>query len=95
MNSLTARTAQEVDRLGRMSGGPFGEDDLEPCTWAVAEMGRAVDAVTYLESRDGLHAYTRRLAEFWAGGYDLLITPTLPEPPPLLGQFDATPDNPL
>ncbi|HYV55926.1 MAG TPA: amidase family protein, partial [Candidatus Nitrosopolaris sp.] len=30
----------------------------------------------------------------WEDGFDLLVTPTLPEPPPTLGQFAATPDDP-
>ncbi|HLX87901.1 MAG TPA: amidase family protein, partial [Acidimicrobiales bacterium] len=28
-------------------------------------------------------------------GFDLLVTPTIPELPPTLGQFGSTPDNPL
>src|SRR5512139_1536124 len=35
------------------------------------------------------------MASFWATGHDLLLTPTLPEPPLLLGQFAPTDDNPL
>ena len=32
---------------------------------------------------------------WWAEGFDLLLTPTIPEPPPRLGEFDATPTDPL
>jgi len=101
INAFAAWTAAEVASLGAMSGGPLSEDDLEPNTWAVAQMGAAVTAVQYLDAMAEVSRFTRRLAEFWAidestaGGYDLLLTPTIPEPPPALGQFDAQPDNPL
>ena len=43
---------------------------------------------------------TRLVAEWWeppggTGGFDLLLTPTLAEPPVPLGTFDSPPDNPL
>jgi amidase len=41
-----------------------------------------------------LHGATRKVAE-WFTDFDLLLTPTLAEPPPLLGEFDSPPDNPL
>ena len=50
-------------------------------------MGRACSATHYLRTVDWLFGYTRRVAAWWAGGYDLLLTPTLPEPPWTLGGF--------
>ena len=32
---------------------------------------------------------------WFASGYDLLMTPTLAEPPPRLGEMASDPDNPL
>lgn len=90
-----AWTARELDRLGQMVGSPVTADDVEAGTWAVAEGGRAVTAADYLAALDGLHAMTRRVVSWWAGGFDLLLTPTITELPPTLGQFGATPDNPL
>ena len=37
---------------------------------------------------------TRRAANWWAGSFDLLLTPTMGEPPPPLGSFGPEPDNP-
>jgi amidase len=101
INAYAAWTASEVDRIGRMAGRPVGEGDVEVMTRAVAEVGRAASAVQYLEAIEFFHAATRRVAAFWTnvddggGGFDLLLTPTIPELPPALGQFAATPDNPL
>jgi amidase len=58
-------------------------------------MGRSVSARDYLRGVAHLHAQTRVAARWWAGGFDLLLTPTLPEPPPQLGTFAPTADDPL
>jgi len=34
------------------------------------------------------------MASWWADGYDLLVTPTLPEPPPPIGYFAPDPTEP-
>jgi len=88
--------ARELDRLAEMVGAPVTDGDVEPGTWAIAETGRAVQAAQYLGAVDGLHAFTRELVSWWlVDGFDLLLTPTVPELPPTLGQFGSTPDNPL
>jgi amidase len=40
-------------------------------------------------------AHTRRIARWWAEGFDLLLTPTVAEPPPPLGTFYSPPEDPL
>jgi amidase len=92
----SAGTAFDLDhywpeRLGRS----IGPDDVEPLTWALAELGRAASAADLLAARQWLQARARDVAEWYAGGFDLLLTPTLAEPPPLLGEFDSGPDDPL
>ncbi len=95
LNTLSAWTAAGLDDLGRMSGVPVTADGVEAGTWALAEMGRQVTAVQFQTALDHFSVFTRRMARWWADGNDLLLTPTLTEPPPELGQFAATPDNPL
>jgi amidase len=90
-----AGNAWTLDDWSRKTGQPIGADDVEPLTWALVELGRAVTAPQWLASRQWLQANTRELANWWAGGFDLLLTPTLAEPPPTLGTFDSPPDNPL
>jgi amidase len=92
---MSACTARALDQWGERIGRPLRPDDVEPLEWVVAEMGRKVSATEWLVAIDALHAYTRRVAAWWEGGFDLLLTPTLAEPPPLLGQFAATPQSPL
>jgi amidase len=68
--------------------------DVEPLTWALVEMGRSFSAPQFLTAREWLQAYSRRMASWWAG-HDLLLTPTIAEPPPVLGSFDSPADNPM
>jgi amidase len=68
--------------------------DVEPLTWALTELGRTISAVDYATAIATLAAKTRAVAQWWADGFDLLLTPTLAEPPVPLGTFDV-PDNPI
>jgi len=76
-------------------GRSIGQDEVEPLTWALVEASRAASASDFLDAREKLQAISRRVAQWYEGGFDLLLTPTLAEPPPLLGEFDSPPDNPL
>jgi amidase len=88
-------TASDIDLYGRRIGRPLTEDDMEPLTWAVAELGRSVSGTQYVAGLDGLHRFSATVQGWWASGWDLLLTPTIPEPPLVLGQFGGAPDNPL
>lgn len=88
----TARFLQVIEEL---TGRTVGPADVDPLNWALAEMGRACTAMQYLATLDWLHGYTRRVASWWAGGFDLLLTPTLPEPPPPLGTFVPSASDPI
>ncbi|WP_426571162.1 amidase [Aquihabitans sp. McL0605] len=96
LTAYTAWVALELDHLSELVGAPLTEDGFEAGTWAIAEAGRLVSATQYLAAIDGLHAITRRAVAWWeVDGFDLLLTPTLPELPPTLGQFRSTKEEPL
>ena len=95
-------TAAAVEEKGRWIGRPLTAHDVEPATWTLVEMGRATTAQQYLAAIDWMHGWAARMLSDWRrspegddAGFDLLLTPTLPEVPPLLGQFQPQPDNPL
>jgi amidase len=74
----------------RNTGRTIGEADVEPTTWALAEMGRHVTGPAYLDAIWWLQRNNRKLASWWHDdGFDLMLTPTLAEPPIELGQLDA------
>jgi amidase len=77
--------ATELDRWATRAGDPIGADDVEPFSWMFAEIGRATSGTQYMTALDGLHDVSRRLAAFWADGFDLFVSPTLSMPLPELG----------
>ena len=85
----------EFATWGATLGREFTEDDVESTTWAFAQMAGDVKAVDYISATDRLDRAAREAALWWDGGFDLLVTPTLPITPPPLGSFDSPPDNPL
>ncbi len=89
---FATHNARTQDVLGELTGRPLGATDVDPINWALAQMGRAMSAPQYLAAVDWLHAWTRRVAAWWVDGFDLLVSPTLPDPPPPLGTFDPRPD---
>jgi amidase len=91
----------EVEELGRALGRDVTPDDVERLTWAQYEMGKAGTAIEYLRAVNGAHQWARRMAAWWAspelGGeeFDLLLTPTMAEPPVRLGEIDPNSAEPL
>jgi amidase len=86
-------TARLLDVLGTIVGRPLGSNDVDAFNWTLAQLGRACPAPQYLATRDWLDAYTRRMAAWWEGGFDLLLTATLSRPPAPLGWFAPTIEN--
>jgi amidase len=75
-------------------GRPAGPDDVEPLTWALCEMGRALRADQFLASVEHLQRQTREVAATFEA-FDVVLTPTLAEPPVELGTFDSPDGEPL
>lgn len=84
-SELAARLDAWVARLGRAPG----PDDLEPATWAVVSEGRRHSAAAVEEARRRLVAGVGPIREWWAGGFDLLLTPAINGIPPAVGAFAA------
>jgi amidase len=90
-----AGQAQALDQLGSVGGQPIGPDDVEPLTWALAEIGRSRSAGEYLAAVGQHQVLSRMIAAIYESGFDLLLTPTLGEPPPRLGSFDDSGPDPM
>jgi amidase len=83
----TSGAAAVLDFWSLRTGKPIGEDDVEPLTWALAEQGRRHSGPDYLAAVGYAQIVTRALADWWAGGFDLLLTPTLALPPAEIGSM--------
>ncbi len=76
-------------------GREMTADDVEPVNWAQAEWAKRVSGVEYGAALGAVVEYRRALQAWWTDGWDLLLTPTLSEPPVAIGEHDATPDDPM
>lgn len=81
-------------RLGQVLGREVTPDDVEPLTWATASAADGLHAVDHAQAIGASARFTRQIAAFW-NTHDLLLTPTLGEPPPLVGELEPPADNPF
>jgi amidase len=88
-SSLAARLERWTERVGR----PLIRDDVEEATWEQAELGRSFSAVEVQQAATTLLNGAARLPEWWAQGWDLLITPTNSGPAPMVGEFAYGTEN--
>ena len=92
MTIWAAGNAWIVDSLSFAVGRKPVPEDFEPATWAVIEMGRRRTAPDYLMAVQTLQVFSRRVAQFMET-CDVMLTPTVAEPPLPLGSFDSLPDD--
>jgi amidase len=88
-----AGLADEIARAEREIGREFGAEDVEPLTWEMYQGGRAVTGQQLLDAVAALQRFGRDVGTWWdpldgGRGFDLLLTPTLAEPPVPLGTFE-------
>jgi amidase len=69
-------------------------EDIEPVNWVLIERAQRVTAVDYAAAQQAVYAFRRALQQWWADGWDLLLTPTVTEPPLPLTEFENNPERP-
>ena len=84
----SAGTASTLKILGAT------QEQVEPLSWALKEMSEQYSAADYILALQTLQSASREVARFFQNT-DVLLTPTLAEPPLPLGAFASPPDNPL
>lgn len=93
---LISSVRAELDEIAEIAGREVGPGDVEPLTWFYAELARDVTGAQYIAAIHGAHAWSRRVVSWWTDdAFDLLLTPTCAEPPPVLGDLVSPDDNPL
>lgn len=85
---LAAGVAADVAESEAALGRKARWEELEPETWALAVGGRVLSAVEVAGAMREVHRAARALALFHER-YDLLLTPTLAQPPVELGTLGA------
>ena len=88
-------SAVALDSLAVLAGRPVSEADVEAGTWFYAQRGRETSGVELLSAMAARNRIGRDMATWWAGGWDILVTPTTARPAPRLGELVPTEQDPL
>ncbi|MDK0524308.1 amidase family protein [Streptomyces sp. ML-6] len=83
--------AGSVAGIEALTGATAGPENLERTSWACVEYGRKVGALELGRALTALNTVSREVGRFFTE-YDLLLTPTMNTPAPLLGHLDANAD---
>ena len=80
-----------ADALGR----EITADDVEAMNWVQAQFAEKVSGVDYAAAQAASVSFRRAVQSWWAEGWDLLLTPTLSEPPLAIGTIRNDPERPM
>jgi amidase len=86
MQVVATGIAMSLQATAAARGRPISPDELEPAVWDALRVGSAISGTDYLQAVNALHTLGRQMAAFHTR-FDLLLTPTLAEPPAALGRF--------
>jgi amidase len=89
---IFANLRNALEQRGRALGRAPGPQDFERVTWQMAERGGRYTAVEYAAAVQTIHGIGRTIAPFFER-YDVMISPTLAQPPVALGHLDMMLDD--
>lgn len=84
-----------IARIAAQLGRELGPGDVELVNLVQAEFAKGVNGVDYAMALAANSEFRRGVQQWWADGWDLLLTPTLGEPPVPLGTFANNPEAPM
>jgi amidase len=88
-----AEQGSGVQGLGALVGHPLDPDLLEPLSREMHEAAGGMKAVDAFRALIAIRAYSRAVVRWWAD-HDVLVTPTLAQPPIPLGSLEPDPGAP-
>lgn len=81
--------------LATMLGRPVTVDDMELVNWTMAEFAKHTSSTDYALAVNATTMYRRNIAQWWADGWDILVTPTVARVPLKLGAIVNDPQHPM
>lgn len=87
---VAANVAVQMEEMGGLMGKTVGATDVEPSTWALAQIGQMLSAADLQKARDVMHRAGRVMAAFHER-YDLFLDATLAYPPVRVGELALKP----
>ena len=79
----------DIDEAARLSGRTPSAAAFEPTTWALGLLGRSISAADFVTATRALQMDARRIGEFFTR-WDVLLTPTVASPPPVVGSLQPS-----
>jgi Asp-tRNA(Asn)/Glu-tRNA(Gln) amidotransferase A subunit family amidase len=89
---VLANVANNIYSRAEKLGVELSADVVEHLTLRLAQIGRSITADLYARAVNHIHA-TGRLMEGFFGNYDLILSPTLLQPPVPLGYLDTNSED--
>lgn len=89
---LGASTLAMMEQRASVLGRPLRDDDVEPGTWALANLGKQKSATDYIAAVQMIHAVGRAMARHLEA-YDMILSPTMAAPPARLGVLSLSNPN--
>ncbi|MCC7046176.1 MAG: amidase [Alphaproteobacteria bacterium] len=77
---IPANVANTIDLRAKYAGRAATRADVEPLTWAMAELGRKLPASAYARAVLMIHGFGRQVARMYQR-FDVLLSPVLTNPP--------------
>ena len=90
-------TNMSVAREGvaTLLGREVTKDDFELVNWTMAEYSKRASATDYANAILSTSHYRRAVQQWWADGWDILLTPTAGRVPLPIGSFDNDSSDPM
>jgi amidase len=90
---VMAGTDWAIRRWEKLTGVPCADEQLEPITRMYVAAARQMSAADLLDLIEAGQLVTRQVAEWYAGGFDVLLMATVAEPPNPHGELQAFSDD--
>jgi amidase len=86
---LAAELRADIEEAARIAGKKVSVSDFDPGTFGLGMLGKALSAEEYASAARYLQTSAREVARF-CEGYDVLLTPTLAQPPVPVGSLQPS-----
>lgn len=87
--------AVAVDATSGLVGREPSAEDYEAMNWAMATYARSTSSVDYAKAIVATATFRRQVQQWWADGFDLLVTPTLAMAPLPIGSIRNNATSPM
>jgi amidase len=90
---MCVAVARDLARWTERTGETIGPDDIEPGNRFLGDVGAQMTGIDYVRAIEDMQVWTRGVAAWW-NDFDVLVTPTSPEPPVRLGELSPDKADP-